>query len=734
MATNYAGSATEAPVLQSAAPILEGAASVAPSYSMIDDIFSTLSGGLQAKAQARSSSVVAEFIKGQGLIADALDQGSIKTSAEARSKSRKLFMDTLDANPTLAIELMQAQAAFMGLPGGGDIIRDGTETEQEWDAARGGLIEAGLIRPGATDEEVQSAFTDAQRIAGLKREHEIKMATLDERLKVLQVGSAERAAVEEEKRTAASSFAKQVAPSELTRMSNLFQDIIEDPNTSAAEKQEAIETAWAEFLSASTDMGMELGSDARSVFMLPFETLKDDFLKRATGERTDAELKSSLDRIINQQKLLLIEQAPELARLNALSSLINSDAFLEVIAQGAMSPVLNKIANYMATSSPLADDSIQFSPLTPTPEDRKAMKAILTGVNVGWKTGDPTQQEEAVARASRILSSMPDYRSLISKDPKSIIEIVNWLATSDFQKMVAANPDLLDQTQAAHEALAQNYNDEVIGMIERQFTENHVTVTVKRPDGMPTRSTKEVSATDLVQVTTTPLGVQFAPIDPKNGVAVEKAAQLNKDLKPIINTQVRAFAHLDGRTDYGAYWDEMASTYFGADAGSDEGDDLSPDDFRELSVLTSEYQPIQALVDKTEGGGNYDTLLGHSQEEGGEFEGVQVSKMTIAEAVAFSNGDYAQFSKDKVGRKATPMGRYQIVGQTLASVAREMGLPGDTLFDQTTQDAIFAHLVKRAIGSATTLKGKRAALREEWEGFKNASNAELDAAIEYFEG
>ncbi len=305
--------------------------------------------------------------------------------------------------------------------------------------------------------------------------------------------------------------------------------------------------------------------------------------------------------------------------------------------------------------------------------------------------------------------------------------------------MVTANPSLLKDAEAAKEALRQNYSDEVMGMINREFVKNNVSGLLVNADKIKNRADVlkqgrvEYKTTDLVRTESTTLGMQFTPIDPNNQASVDKAAYLNKNLRPIINTQIRAWAHLDGRSDYGKYWEELSPTFLDTNLGADTGDDIKAEDFRKLAFITSEFQPLQAIVDKTEGGGNYDTLLGHSQRKGGAFEDVQVSKMTIAEAIDFSNGDYAQFSKEQVGRKATPMGRYQIVGQTLASVAKEMGLPPDTVFDETTQDAMFAHLVQKALNSSGSLKGKRAALRGVWEGFKNASNSELDAAIEHFE-
>lgn len=147
------------------------------------------------------------------------------------------------------------------------------------------------------------------------------------------------------------------------------------------------------------------------------------------------------------------------------------------------------------------------------------------------------------------------------------------------------------------------------------------------------------------------------------------------------------------------------------------------------------------LNDKHEGGGRYDTLFGHSQ-RGGQFDGVDVTKMTLGELRGFASpsGEYGQWVKGELGRSgqrprvATPMGAHQIVGTTLRSAAKRMGLSDDTVFTPEVQDTIAMDLARRRIAGSKTMSGKRAALRAEWEGYKNVSDQDLDRAIMEMEG
>lgn len=140
-----------------------------------------------------------------------------------------------------------------------------------------------------------------------------------------------------------------------------------------------------------------------------------------------------------------------------------------------------------------------------------------------------------------------------------------------------------------------------------------------------------------------------------------------------------------------------------------------------------------ALLDRFEGGGDYNALFGFANREGGPFSGVKVSEKTIGELKSFADGEYADYSRNQLGYKATPMGRYQFVGTTLASVAQRMGLSDDTVFTPEVQDQMFVFHAKEVMDGKSPV-GKRAALRGTWEGLQNASDAELDQMISEIEG
>lgn len=185
--------------------------------------------------------------------------------------------------------------------------------------------------------------------------------------------------------------------------------------------------------------------------------------------------------------------------------------------------------------------------------------------------------------------------------------------------------------------------------------------------------------------------------------------------------------------------EELAAQYMSLvsydDIGLDFGEGTSgiggsytsaADSFTSPTNLYGGYTELKDLVDATEGGGSYDTLLGFSNKD--TFAGKKVSEMTIGELKAFSNGAYGEFSKDKLGYKATPMGRYQIVGATLTDTAKKLGLDDNTVFSPEIQDHMFAYLADTAI-KADGIEG----LRSTWEGFKKVPDNVLKSAADNFQ-
>jgi hypothetical protein len=105
-------------------------------------------------------------------------------------------------------------------------------------------------------------------------------------------------------------------------------------------------------------------------------------------------------------------------------------------------------------------------------------------------------------------------------------------------------------------------------------------------------------------------------------------------------------------------------------------------------VMTPEQ--LKRMVFPGESGGDYNALFGYSNRPGGQFSGVNVTDMTVDQALQFASpsGPYGQTVKSQIGRVATPMGAYQVVGRTLAAAKAGLGLTGNERMTPELQDQI----------------------------------------------
>jgi hypothetical protein len=102
-----------------------------------------------------------------------------------------------------------------------------------------------------------------------------------------------------------------------------------------------------------------------------------------------------------------------------------------------------------------------------------------------------------------------------------------------------------------------------------------------------------------------------------------------------------------------------------------------------------------AEVEGTSGPDGYNTLLGYSQDQ---FTDKPLTEMTVSEVLAMQKargpGTYAEYSKDTVGRIATPAGKYQVVGQTLQGLVDQGIVDPNALYDAETQEDIGSYLIE----------------------------------------
>lgn len=115
-----------------------------------------------------------------------------------------------------------------------------------------------------------------------------------------------------------------------------------------------------------------------------------------------------------------------------------------------------------------------------------------------------------------------------------------------------------------------------------------------------------------------------------------------------------------------------------------------------------------------ESGGDYNALFGYSNRD--RFSGAPLTSMTVDQALQFADpsGPYGQWVKGQIGRVATPMGAYQVVGTTLRAAKEGLGLTGNEVMTPELQDRI-GQWIYQTQGTGA------------WEGYRGPQDAAPNA-------
>lgn len=115
-------------------------------------------------------------------------------------------------------------------------------------------------------------------------------------------------------------------------------------------------------------------------------------------------------------------------------------------------------------------------------------------------------------------------------------------------------------------------------------------------------------------------------------------------------------------------------------------------------MIRPNFDQIKPDIFRGESRGDYDALWNYQNRPGGDWENIKITDMTVDEALHFSSsagsnyGNYVRSSLNKIkpgsGRYATPMGAYQVVGNTLRMAKKGLGLSGDEKMTPALQDLI----------------------------------------------
>lgn len=110
------------------------------------------------------------------------------------------------------------------------------------------------------------------------------------------------------------------------------------------------------------------------------------------------------------------------------------------------------------------------------------------------------------------------------------------------------------------------------------------------------------------------------------------------------------------------------------------------------SAIRPDFDFIKENIFRGESRGDYDALFNYQNRPGGLFDDIKVSEMSVDQALDFASprsgyGNYVKMVNPE-GVYSTPMGAFQVVGNTLKMAKRGLNLRGDEIMTRQLQDRI----------------------------------------------
>lgn len=659
MATEFGFEATSVSDIPSAQTPKEGVVQQPVLLQGLTNIFEQANDLLKTNKLNKSQQFLADFTSRQLLVADAYEQGKIRSASHAQSLMRKNLLDAIDLNPALVGDLIEAQKSITGLPGGAKIVDERTDEENRNKDLVDKLTADGFLDANATQAEQQFAIDNYQLAQEAARVHQARTQTLDLKLKTLELGSKERAAVEAEKKELDRKTANTFAPLELGRMRNHLQTILDGEGT-PADKITLIEDFYTQWKSQATSAFSGLDSTEFSAMLAPFEMTLDQYKKRASGEISLSTLNTQNDMAAAIQTNLAL-QDPNISRLVVASKLFGDNGFLRAIAD-PNNKALNSFLKFMQGSTPGKENPA--NPFSSLMEDKQGLKQWGETLNGAALSSDPEIAAEAQERIANLLDSTEDFEGKIRKDPKASLEYVDWLASPGFLKAVQTNPDLLGHTSVAKDIIGRHYSNEVWGLVQREFAKNKIVnpqTYFSDSDFAPPSKNVTIDTKDVVGYRSTDSGMEFYALS-NDPLAVDKARSLNKELKPIITKTIKAMSHLEGKANYKQMWESVAKDFLDGDGiiDNDPEDNLVIKDFQQsLEDLESSGAPVGDIYEAGPGytvvkleDGTLERRSGTRAWRNNNPGNIEYGSFAKSQGAIGSDGRFAVFKTYEEGRNA----------------------------------------------------------------------------------
>lgn len=510
----------------------------------------------------------------------AVEQGKMSW-ADAKSRTRALYNQTIANFPSLTEDLTKFQGDLNSTAGLGDVLAKGTAVDQQLQDDTKKATAAGFVSPSMSVEQQQAGV---QRYKDLehnlytmnyqKQQLGLQAAQLElvSKRESIAASRANRANAELDRRIKLNKLNVQNSLSDVNvayygKIQTDVQTVLNNDKLTGEQRVQALTEIRNNYTAVLNPIRAAGDPNYVDSLTKPTFDLIDNAMNFANGKVSKEVAQNKIDTLtaIAQNEIM---RNPVLATAAAASKLFPQ--FSEVIINQVGPEVVNvlkKNTNTESTPANLVD-----------PDNQADVKTYLKGVGdvaTRIQQKDPTvtdtkgAMQDLNANINNILKGVNAF-SLSVEKPSQLNNITNFLASKDFINFLKAGGQINAANSAAVKSIVQEqYNNQVIPAVRKEWEASKTTVGaptgVKQVGRVAIPIQDQKATTEAVQYRWTGNSLTFLPAKgmEQNRGANAKARELNARVAPLINRMIRMNAHLDGSEDYTKYFKEEEGAIFG---------------------------------------------------------------------------------------------------------------------------------------------------------------------------
>lgn len=551
----------------------------------------------KSKEQAR---VMNQFSQNLLRISDLDQQGAFK-SGDAIRQYRLQFARTLANNPTMEKDLLETYKAIVGTPGLGENVakdfQQGKDNQNALilqniqDAQKAGWGNAQM----PMDEQVawsekhqQFLFAQSQmEAANAVLEHKIKennlvssgLSITSARLGIATGGvNLQRARLALAKDQSQQQFlngVKNLSDAYFPKYSNDLEQITSAVKNGQMNKEDAIRQVQTQFAQMQQQVsGIALAHDnpgSVEAFMKPFELMTQRSIDQLNGKTLNTVATNDIANIQALQQQQLLVNDPDFLKLSAVSKTIPA-------GMGALQTSLGNVAIDMLKKAGVINGD-GTAPPNPVSDGTKSgssgvkqfFDVLKRAMVVGQSDSDPQLHQEIDAHVANVLHGVGVYGGT-AQSPADLNHVVKYLASPEFGAYVKSNPNAVagPNAERAKDVYTQEYQQKILPLIQDQFTALGTWSNATVQTGTTMVRSNDPRVGNFPQPVATPTAEVVHPVFNGTGVSFvadpkytnipqvqQKVKELNSQVAPVMNTLIRANAHLAGSSNYKSAYEAL---------------------------------------------------------------------------------------------------------------------------------------------------------------------------------